>query len=629
MQRQVANLPPGAMDQAMKAAASASPEDLRRAQQVASTMTPEALAAQTAAATSHMARQASAAGSAASAAPEPSSALARAARLKDQGNAHFGQRRYERAIELYAEAVGVVRSETVRLAPGRKNEERATLAPSAELAALSSLRRSCQNNLASCFLAREEWQSCVLAASAVLAEEPDNRKALYRRGQARLALGRKVPVRAALVDLRRAQELSPRDERAAVGEKIAAAAEALERLAREGAESGDEEAEGKLDMQRESFKRRNQGQDEGSIVSCLEQEGGEEEAVGGAAVASDAVAADASTASDEVEAIEPVARRAAVPDASHAAQAAQMMRDNPAAVRQAASMMSSLSDEQLMAQLRAQGAQLPPGFTPAMARSAAAAMGSMSPEHIASMAEQAARVGVGSQGAPATASAASVAVPQDPETLRGAAAMLKGMDPATLEAMAGALPSGPGGQKIDTATLSAAAAALENMSSEDIRKMTEMAAQFGGGVPGMGMGGESTTAAPFSAPSSSSAASSSPAPFDPSALLGGGASRTEMLRKMADPQMLKMAKKMLETMPPETLEAMGKQAGVSITPEMVKKITSVSDENVERLAKLGQGAIRVVDAFQSAKQTLASNAVFALALLVLLLAIFARWKGWV
>jgi hypothetical protein len=46
------------------------------------------------------------------------------------------------------------------------------------------LRISCQSNLASCHLQLERWQECVDVCGAVLAADPNNRKALYRRGEA-------------------------------------------------------------------------------------------------------------------------------------------------------------------------------------------------------------------------------------------------------------------------------------------------------------------------------------------------------------------------------------------------------------------------------------------------------------
>jgi hypothetical protein len=49
--------------------------------------------------------------------------------------------------------------------------------------AAQQLRTSCQANLASCFLQLERWRECADMCDAVLAADPGNRKALYRRGE--------------------------------------------------------------------------------------------------------------------------------------------------------------------------------------------------------------------------------------------------------------------------------------------------------------------------------------------------------------------------------------------------------------------------------------------------------------
>ncbi len=65
------------------------------------------------------------------------------------------------------------------------------------------LRQKCSLNLASCYLKLNENSKCVQQCSEVLRSNPEDRKALYRRGQAYSAL-KEYP--AAVVDLEGALE---------------------------------------------------------------------------------------------------------------------------------------------------------------------------------------------------------------------------------------------------------------------------------------------------------------------------------------------------------------------------------------------------------------------------------------
>ena len=50
-----------------------------------------------------------------------------------------------------------------------------------------ALVKACKLNLSSCYLNQGKTQACITVCSEILALDPGNRKALYRRGQAHLA----------------------------------------------------------------------------------------------------------------------------------------------------------------------------------------------------------------------------------------------------------------------------------------------------------------------------------------------------------------------------------------------------------------------------------------------------------
>ncbi len=94
------------------------------------------------------------------------------------------------------------------------------------------LKTSCQANLASCFLQLQNWSRCIEMCNKVLLNDKNNRKALYRRGQARLALG-KTPAEA-VADIQRAIELSPEAEHDVMQPKLLEAQQAAKLHAKHG-----------------------------------------------------------------------------------------------------------------------------------------------------------------------------------------------------------------------------------------------------------------------------------------------------------------------------------------------------------------------------------------------------------
>lgn len=130
--------------------------------------------------------------------------------LKNQGNQLHGIGKYTEAAEKYLRAKNNLVGHTSREA--------------------RDLELSCSLNLMSCYLKTKQFVDVVTFGSEVLARDPSNLKALYRRGQAYKELGQ---FKLAVPDLRRALELSPDDE--TIANVYSVAKEALD------AQGGDEE----------------------------------------------------------------------------------------------------------------------------------------------------------------------------------------------------------------------------------------------------------------------------------------------------------------------------------------------------------------------------------------------------
>lgn len=115
--------------------------------------------------------------------------------LKEKGNALFREKKYDSASEIYAKAIGIL--EQLMLAE-KPNDE--------EWLSLNRMKIPLLLNYAQCKLLNKEYYSVIEHCTTVLKTEPDNIKALYRRGKAYIgAWDEKNACR----DLRKAVEIDP------------------------------------------------------------------------------------------------------------------------------------------------------------------------------------------------------------------------------------------------------------------------------------------------------------------------------------------------------------------------------------------------------------------------------------
>ncbi|CAL5229942.1 g13370 [Coccomyxa viridis] len=388
MQRQMASLPPGFVQQQMEAMKSMDPAQLQRSMRDASSIASPGQSQGPVARSSHSMQEG----------------------LKEAGNKLFSQGRYEQAAAKYEMAKSELTGDT-----------------STEAAAL---RQKCSLNLASCYLKLDENRKCVQQCSEVLQSNPEDRKALYRRGQAYSAL-KAYP--AAVADLAGALERSPADERAVIKEKLDEAQQGLLK-----SKSSDTSAvDGGPGSQQE---------DPQSSVSAAEEQ---------------AMHSVPQAASQVHESSAPFH---SIPDSSMPGpdfspqgmqQTLRMMRQNPALMEQMRTTFASMTPEQMQAAAKMAGMPEGPGFDPQAMWQAADMMASMSPEALEQMTSMAASRHVGLQQqqhpspqppslqtGPGSSQQAVEAMQANPEMMKQAMDMMGQIDPEQMATMMASMQSG-------------------------------------------------------------------------------------------------------------------------------------------------------------------------------------------
>lgn len=394
IQQQAANMSPEQLRQAqnMMNSNNFSGEDIRRAQEAAASMSPSEINAQQTAKEKY----------------EYDASLS----LKNEGNKLHSQQNYEQAAEKYERAVQNLVMHTSR--------------------ASKVLRLSCRSNLASCQLQLSQWQRCIETSSGVLSEDAANRKALYRRGQARSMVGEHV---GALVDLQKALQLSPDQERSII--------------------------QGKIDEANQRKRQSSQGISIAEIDDIEEVEG-------------------------VVEDVESIERKSNTePMQQHMMPALPSGSINPEALKNAAKLMENMSDEQLEAMARAApGAPSGLKFDKSQMRMAMQMMENMGPDELQKMTEMAKSMQGGSASAagPPSAMDPSNMPPEmleemkktmaKPETIKMMQGMMKDMDDEALATMFSSA-----GVKMDAAKARSLADQMGSLSDDQLESMSKMIAK--------------------------------------------------------------------------------------------------------------------------------------------------------
>mmetsp|Transcript_64838 Transcript_64838/g.154800 ORF Transcript_64838/g.154800 Transcript_64838/m.154800 type:complete len:562 (-) Transcript_64838:100-1785(-) len=418
--------------------------------------------------------------------------------LKKEGNDLIAQNKFAEALAKYEKGLDNLK----QVAGGDK-----------------TLKIGLLNNKALCHIKMKEPEKAVEASEEALKVDPQSFKAFYRRGQAKSEMKQLAE---ALVDVRRASELSPSDK---------AIQTELQRLRDECKAKGIAEPP--------------PDQDRHEVKSTWSN------------------GATPSTSSASVPGSSSSSSRSATPsaDADRLAQAAEQLAENPDMLRQATEAMSKMSPETMEAML--QSSALPPGMNSDMMRSQMEQlqknpeMLKMATDALKSMPEEerkkllAARAGgaggpmPGMPGDPAMMSQ----VFEDPTMLQQMAEKAKDLSDDDLKRM-----NLNGQEDLDVMRQAAEQMAknpemakqmsdmMKNMPPEQLQAMMEASAAMRGGKgPGAGAPGEM------------------PAGMDPTAMFN-------------DPEMIKATEKMMANMSPETFASMAKASGMEISEDKAKVI---------------------------------------------------------
>ncbi|XP_015522493.1 AH receptor-interacting protein [Neodiprion pinetum] len=115
--------------------------------------------------------------------------------LREKGNTQFKEENYKAASDTYATAIGMLEQLMLKEKP---NDE--------EWLELQKMKVPLLLNFAQCKLLNKEYYAVIEHCTTVLKSEPDNVKALYRRGKAHIGVWNE---KEAKEDLERAAELNP------------------------------------------------------------------------------------------------------------------------------------------------------------------------------------------------------------------------------------------------------------------------------------------------------------------------------------------------------------------------------------------------------------------------------------
>jgi hypothetical protein len=412
--------------------------------------------------------------------------VAASKQLKDEGNALFKAGKHAEALEKYDRAIANVSSEEVG----------SSAAADVPLAA-KALRRACLLNSAAAALGAECWSRAIEAASAALAEDPGNAKALFRRGMARAgeakgAGGGKDALAAAAADLRAAASAAEGTaDEPTIREKLSEVEASLRGGSdADPASAASSSAEAAVEAAAAMVKAEDAARRVAAEKRASEEKAAAAATMGSGSAAANPFAAAAPGPSSSVP--------GGAPDPSQLRAMAAAMRADPSLGEKMSSAARAMTPEQLRAAAAAQGlpAEAQATLSPDALSAAGTAMAAMKPEDLERMADAVEAAGKGGGGGasagaggsgggpavnglfgggagsldPSNPAAAAAAMLKDPAALRQATAMVKGLRPEQLAALSGG--------KIDAAQAEKLVKTLDGMSEEKIAMMLSASARF-------------------------------------------------------------------------------------------------------------------------------------------------------
>lgn len=445
-----------------------------------------------------------------------------------------------------------------------------------------TLLLACSLNLMSCYLKTKQYDECIQEGTEVLAYDPKNVKALYRRGQAYKELGQ---LNDAVSDLNKAYGVSPEDE--TIGEVLR---DAKEKLIKQGGEP----AQRKLVIEEITEEAVSTGNGKCSAMeNCVTQpqENG---------------ACRKSQSGTNGE------------DLTTNSEYLQTLKDDPEAIRSFQNFMSNADPDTLAALSAGKSGE----YSPDMFKTASNMISKMSPEELQRMVQMASSFQRENEYFPkgsldsnfGSFRPGSVPPNLTPEMLKTATDMMNNMSTEERQKMLEMASSLRARDSVSTP----ASLNTDGLSSKFPETRENSA------VNGNNDMGESSSHGSFSNLRSGSQSS-----FQPST----AGMQEQMRNQMKDPAMRQMFTSMIKNMSPEMMTNMGEQFGVKLSREDAEKaqqaLSSITPENLDRMMRWADGIQKGAERARKAKNWLLGKPGMILAICMLILAIILHRLGYI
>lgn len=445
-----------------------------------------------------------------------------------------------------------------------------------------TLLLACSLNLMSCYLKTKQYDECIQEGTEVLAYDPKNVKALYRRGQAYKELGQ---LNDAVSDLNKAYGVSPEDE--TIGEVLR---DVKEKLIKQGGEP----AQRKLVIEEITEEAVSTGNGKCSAMeNCVTQpqENG---------------ACRKSQSGTNGE------------DLTTNSEYLQTLKDDPEAIRSFQNFMSNADPDTLAALSAGKSGE----YSPDMIKTASNMISKMSPEELQRMVQMASSFQRENEYFPkgsldsnfGSFRPGSVPPNLTPEMLKTATDMMNNMSTEERQKMLEMASSLRARDSVSTP----ASLNTDGLSSKFPETRENSA------VNGNNDMGESSSRGSFSNLRSGSRSS-----FQPST----PGMQEQMRNQMKDPAMRQMFTSMIKNMSPEMMTNMGEQFGVKLSREDAEKaqqaLSSISPENLDRMMRWADGIQKGAERARKAKNWLLGKPGMILAICMLILAIILHRLGYI
>lgn len=445
-----------------------------------------------------------------------------------------------------------------------------------------TLLLACSLNLMSCYLKTKQYDECIQEGTEVLAYDPKNVKALYRRGQAYKELGQ---LNDAVSDLNKAYGVSPEDE--TIGEVLR---DVKEKLIKQGGEP----AQRKLVIEEITEEAVSTGNGKCSAMeNCVTQpqENG---------------ACRKSQSGTNGE------------DLTTNSEYLQTLKDDPEAIRSFQNFMSNADPDTLAALSAGKSGE----YSPDMIKTASNMISKMSPEELQRMVQMASSFQRENEYFPrgsldsnfGSFRPGSVPPNLTPEMLKTATDMMNNMSTEERQKMLEMASSLRARDSVSTP----ASLNTDGLSSKFPETRENSA------VNGNNDMGESSSHGSFSNLRSGSRSS-----FQPST----PGMQEQMRNQMKDPAMRQMFTSMIKNMSPEMMTNMGEQFGVKLSREDAEKaqqaLSSITPENLDRMMRWADGIQKGAERARKAKNWLLGKPGMILAICMLILAIILHRLGYI